>query len=60
MESAIAALPEIERTVMQAHLDGLSLPKIAKQIGHSVSWVRTKLAEAREIVAAQVNGKGTR
>ncbi len=52
--AAIDALPEIERRVLRAQLDGQSLAMTAREVGRSVTWTRAKLAEARELVSAAV------
>jgi RNA polymerase sigma factor (sigma-70 family) len=53
---AIADLPQPERRVIECHLEGLSLTATAREVGLSLMWTRTKLAEARELVGAAVRG----
>lgn len=56
LHSAIAGLPDPERRVMRAHLDGDSLGATARELGRSLTWTRAKLADAREAVRVAVRG----
>jgi RNA polymerase sigma factor (sigma-70 family) len=56
LRDAIAALPDLERQVLRANLEGQSLAATAAELGRSLTWTRAKLAEARELVRAAMRG----
>jgi len=57
LRNAIRALPDPERTVLDRQLAGQSLVATAQELGRSVTWIREKLAEARELVGVAVRGE---
>jgi RNA polymerase sigma factor (sigma-70 family) len=57
LSAAVRALPQAERCVFEAHLEGRSLAATARETGRSLAWTRAALTEARETVAAAVRGR---
>jgi RNA polymerase sigma factor (sigma-70 family) len=54
LQEAVDDLPEIEGRVLRAQLDGQPVRAVAHEIGMSPAWTRTKLAEAKALVARQM------
>ena len=54
LRAAIGELPDVERAILQAQMDGRSLTATAQELGRSVNWTRQRLAAARETVGAAV------
>ena len=57
LQAAIADLPALEREALRGQLAGQALAVTAAQMGHSVTWTRAKLAEARALVGVAVRGE---
>jgi RNA polymerase sigma factor (sigma-70 family) len=57
VEVARRRLPQVELEVFEATMAGRDLHQIAEQYGRSVTWARTKLAAARQVLAAALRDR---